>query len=102
MQKFESKWISSPWIADFDDPFDEILLVRKFPKVTMTMYYNMEDVHYAVYSSMQRLFPTFPTEQHSYAMDISDLLSLCHDAVVSVMLYACTPTSTKIRLNEII
>lgn len=90
---------TSEWIADFDDPFDTITLTRKFPKVTMTMSYDMEAVHNELKDSIDALFPTFPTELHSWAMDISDLLSLCHDAVVSTMLYACKPYHTKLTLN---
>jgi len=93
-------WIPSPWKIDFDSPFDELTLTRTFSKVTMTLFYDMRSVWYEMQSSMEFMFTVSAHEPHTYAMDISDMLSMCHDAMVSVLLYACTPTGTKIRLTE--
>ena len=96
----KSKWHPSPWTIDFNAPFDELTLTRIFSKVTMIMYYNVIDVHIKVWNSLDMMLPIHRIEQTSVAMDISDMLGLCHDAMVSVLLYACTPTGTKIRLTE--
>ena len=90
------KPINKQWVIDFDNPFDQLTLTRHFKHVKVRFHYDMMHFYNEIQFSMATLYPVFPTEMHTYAMDISDLLSLCHDACVEILLHSCQPLATYI------